>query len=220
VTSASETEAARAANDLRRYEAAGSAVTVQSLDNARALARSTAAQLHAARERADSARSNVPAAEAQVAVANAQIGENSAQVSQAELELSYTKVHAPVTGRVTRRTVELGSYVQPGEALLALVEHDVWIIANFRETQLRHMRPGQLVSVRIDAYPERPLRAKVESIQAGTGARFSLIPPENATGNYVKVVQRVPVKIVFEDRLEAERIVGVGMSVVPTVTVR
>ncbi|HZU98303.1 MAG TPA: HlyD family secretion protein [Planctomycetota bacterium] len=217
---AAETEADRAAHDLERYQAAGNAVTRQSLDNARALAISTAAQLRAARDKAASARSQVPYAKAQVAVAKAEIGQAEAQFREAELQLSYCEVRAPVAGRVTRRTVEKGAYVQPGEPLLALVERDVWVVANFRETQLRDMRVGQPVQIEIDALPDAKLRGHVDSFMRGTGARFSLIPPENATGNYVKVVQRVPVKIVFDEPLPEGREIGVGVSVVPTVTVK
>jgi membrane fusion protein (multidrug efflux system) len=213
-------EADRAALDKTRYESAGSAVTKQSLDNARALATTTMAQHRAAREKAASARSQVPYAESQVAVARAEIEQANAQLREAELQLSYTRVTAPVSGRVTRRSVEVGQFVQPGESLLAVVERGVWVVANFRETQLDLMRPGQTVAISIDAYPERELRGRVESIMRGTGARFSLLPPENATGNYVKVVQRVPVKILFTEELPRERELGVGLSVVPTVRVR
>jgi membrane fusion protein (multidrug efflux system) len=217
---AAQSESERTAIDLRRHEAAGAAVTRQSLDNARALAASTAAQLHAARDRAAAARSQVPVAEAQVAVDRAEIEQSTAQLREAELQLSYTEIRAPVAGRVTRRSVEVGAYVQPGDPLFALVEKEVWVLANFRETQLTHMRPGQPVEVEIDAYPDRPFKAKVDSVQRGTGARFSLIPPENATGNYVKVVQRVPVKIVFVEPLPRDVEMGAGLSVVPTVRVR
>ena len=101
--------------------------------------------------------------------------------------------------RVTARTVQMGNYVQPGQALLALVPKDVWVTANFKETQLTYMHPGQPVELNVDAYPDQKFKGKVDSLQAGTGARFSLLPPENAVGNYVKVVQRVPVKIVFDE---------------------
>ena len=120
------------------------------------------------------------------------------EIRRAELNLSYTKIIAPITGRVTHRTVELGDYLQPGQALFALVDPNVWVTANFKETQLTHMHVGQPVEVRVDAFPGRLLPAHVDSFQRGTGARFTLLPAENATGNYVKVVQRVPVKIVFD----------------------
>lgn len=163
---------------------------------------------------------NLATAELKVHEAEAAVAQAEAQLRQAELDLGYTTITAPVTGRVTRRTVERGNYLQPGQALLALVEPDLWVTANFKETQLTHMRPGQPVTVRVDAYPDRLLAARVNSFQRGSGARFSLLPAENATGNYVKVVQRVPVKLVFDDPLPGDMVLGPGMSVVPDVRVR
>ncbi|MGB7769198.1 MAG: HlyD family secretion protein, partial [Verrucomicrobiia bacterium] len=139
---------------------------------------------------------------------------------QAELNLSYTKVTAPEDGRVTRRAVEEGAYVQPGQALMAIVPHQYWVIANFKEIQLTHMRPGQPVEIKVDAYPQFKIKGHVDSIQSGAGARFSLFPPENATGNYIKVVQRVPVKIVFDDDPQTQLALGPGMSVDPKVRVK
>ena len=110
--------------------------------------------------------------------------------------------------------------LQPGQALLGLVPRNVWVVANFKETQLTYMRPGQAVEMSVDAYPNRKFKGKVDSLQMGTGARFSLLPPENAVGNYVKVVQRVPVKIIFDDPLPADLDIAPGMSVVPTVKVK
>jgi membrane fusion protein (multidrug efflux system) len=142
-----------------------------------------------------------------------------AAVEQAELNLKYTNITAPEDGRVTKKAVEPGDYVQVGQNLFALVTPERWTTANFKETQLRNMRPGQPARVSVDAYPDHPLRGHVDSIQAGSGARFSLLPPENATGNYVKVVQRVPVKIVLDEQPDVQRVLGPGMSVVPTVAV-
>ena len=142
-----------------------------------------------------------------------------ASVEQAELNLSYTKITATSDGYVTKQAVTSGDYVQVGQALMSIVPPRVWVIANFKETQLRNMRPGQPVDISVDAYPSLKLRGRVDSIQAGSGAAFSLLPPENATGNYVKVVQRVPVKIVLDERQELQRVLGPGMSVVPTVAV-
>jgi membrane fusion protein (multidrug efflux system) len=116
--------------------------------------------------------------------------------------------------------VEAGSYVQVGQSLLALVPRSYWVVANFKETQLTKIRPGQPVTIHVDAYPDHVFKARVDSIQAGAGARFSLLPPENATGNFVKVVQRVPVKIVFDEPPDARYPLGPGMSVVPTVKVQ
>jgi membrane fusion protein, multidrug efflux system len=142
-----------------------------------------------------------------------------AAVEQAELNLSYAKIKAPIDGYVTKKAVTTGDYVQVGQALMSLVPPRVWVITNFKETQLRSMRPGQPATVSIDAYQELKLHGHVDSIQAGSGAAFSLLPPENATGNYVKVVQRVPVKIVLDDQQNLQRVLGPGMSVVPTVYV-
>ena len=139
-----------------------------------------------------------------------------AEFEQAEKNLADTKILAPEDGVVTRRGVEQGAYVQPGQPLFSIVTPKRWVIANFKETQLEHMRAGQAVKVTVDAYPDITLHGKVDSIQHGTGARFSAFPPENATGNYVKIVQRVPVKITLED-VPADIVLGPGMSVVPTV---
>jgi membrane fusion protein (multidrug efflux system) len=139
-------------------------------------------------------------------------------VAAAQLDLSYTKLSAPCDGRVTRKSVEPGNYVDVGQALMSIVPAEVWVVANFKESQLKHMRPGQRAMVTIDAL-DRSFTAHVDSVQAGTGARFSLLPPENATGNYVKVVQRVPVKIVFDEPLPAGHTIGPGLSVTPAVQV-
>ncbi|HEX8888649.1 MAG TPA: HlyD family secretion protein, partial [Pyrinomonadaceae bacterium] len=142
-------------------------------------------------------------------------------LDQAELELSYTKIYAPESGRVTRKAVEEGALVQVGQPLLAVVPGDVWVTANFKENQVGEIKPGQPVEIYVDAYPGKAFKGHVDSIQMGTGARFSLIPPENATGNYVKVVQRVPIKIVFEpDQLDAQHTLAPGMSVEPEVKVK
>src|SRR5438132_4503499 len=149
----------------------------------------------------------------------ATVDADQAAVEQAELNLSYTKITAPIGGYVTREAVTIGDYVQVGQALMSLVPPRVWVIANFKETQLPNMQPGRPVDISVDAYPNLKLRGHVDSIQAGSGAAFTLLPPENATGNYVKVVQRVPVKIVLDERQELQRVLGPGMSVVPTVAV-
>jgi membrane fusion protein, multidrug efflux system len=158
--------------------------------------------------------------EAGVETATAAVQQAEAKVQQAELNLSYTKIIAPMDGRVTARSVQMGHYVQPGQALLALVPKDVWVVANFKETQLTYMKPGQPVELTVDAYPNKKFKGKVDSLQAGTGARFSLLPPENAVGNYIKVVQRVPVKIIFDEELPTNLDIAPGMSVVPIVKVK
>ena len=216
-----EAQNERANADLKRYETVESrAISKTDYDLAQAQARSASADL-------DSAHSQVKAAEAQVTfdqagveTANAAVQQAQAKLDQAKLNLSYTKITAPFDGRITARSVQLGNYVSPGQALFALVPRDVWVTANFKETQLTDMRPGDPVDVHVDAYPGRNFKAKVDSLQSGTGARFSLLPPENAVGNYVKVVQRVPVKIVFDEELPTNLDIAPGMSVEPKVRVK
>ena len=169
---------------------------------------------------ANAAPQQVAVSEAQAETAGATTEQLRAQVAQAELELSYTKIYAPENGRVTRKSVEQGALVQVGQPLLAIVPGDVWVTANFKENQIGRMTPGQTVEITVDAYPDKIFKGHVDSIQAGTGARFSLIPPENATGNYVKVVQRVPVKIVFDEQPDSKHMLAPGMSVVPEVVVK
>lgn len=158
--------------------------------------------------------------QSQADVSKAQIAKAATEVERAQLDLSYTRITAPGPGYVTRKTVEPGAYVHVGQALMAIVRVNVWVVANFKETQLTHMQIGQPVEIEIDSYPGAVFKGRVDSIQRGTGARFSLLPPENATGNYVKVVQRVPVKIVFDDQQQLQKYLLVpGMSVVPNVNI-
>jgi membrane fusion protein, multidrug efflux system len=217
-----DANAVNAANQLRRDQplAEQHVVSRQTLDNDIASSRSTAATLVAAQKKLASAEAQQAVADSQVATAEANLKSAAAQVEQARLNLSYTKVAAPQAGRVANKTVAVGNYVQAGQNLMALVPVRVWITANFKETQLAHMRPGQPVDIEIDAYPGITFHGHVDSIEAGSGPAFSLLPPENATGNYVKVVQRVPVKIVFDDPPDPAHTLGPGMSVVPSVKVR
>jgi len=170
--------------------------------------------------RADTAPQQVAVTQAQSLTAGATTEELRAAVHQAELDLSYTKIYATETGYVTRKSVEQGALVQVGQALLSIVPTNVWVTANFKENQIGSMAPGQPVDITVDSYPGIVFKGHVDSIQAGTGARFSLIPPENATGNYVKVVQRVPVKIVFDEPPNDKHVLAPGMSVVPEVSIR
>jgi len=162
----------------------------------------------------------VDAAEKLYEQASAQAAQAEADVSTAKLDLSYTKIAAPVAGRVARKMVEEGAYVQAGQNLLAIVRPELWVTANFKETQLVKMHPGQKATITVDSIGGRVFHGHVDSVQSGSGARFSLLPPENAVGNYVKVVQRVPVKIVFDDPLTTENGLGPGMSVEPKVQIR
>ena len=216
---AAQTEVNRAHDELNRYEQLSpQAVTQQQLINFRAAANSADANLRAAHEKTVWARAGLKASQAQVDVAKAQVQQSQANLDAARLQLSYTDIKAPITGHVTNRSVQVGDYVQIGQALFALVPQEVYVIANFKETQLDRMKPGQDVTITIDAFPGRVLQGRVDSIQRGSGAAFSLLPPENATGNYVKVVQRVPVKITFT--VPDDLVLGPGMSVVPRVKVR
>jgi membrane fusion protein (multidrug efflux system) len=218
---AAAAENQRAADDLKRYQSVDStAVSKSSFDAAQSQARSASANLEAARSQAKAAEADVTLSEAGVETANAAVQQAEAKLRQAELNLSYTQVTAPEEGRVTRRVVEQGAYIQPGQSLMAIVPRHYWVIANFKEIQLTHMRVGQPVEVVVDAYPDRTFKGHVDSIQNGAGARFSLFPPENATGNYIKVVQRVPVKIILDDLPGNDLALGPGMSVVPKVRVK
>ena len=224
---ASAARASRAAADFERSRElqTNNIVSKQEFDAVQAANVSAQADLNSARENAseqaskvDEAGAQLAAAEAAVSMALSQWNEAQTNVAAARLDFSYTKIFAPSDGRVTRKSVEAGDYVQVGQTLLSIVPNEVWVVANFKESQLKHMKPGQPALVEIDALG-KTLRAHVDSVQAGSGARFSLLPPENATGNYVKVVQRVPVKIVFDEPLPAGHVIGPGLSVTPDVQV-
>lgn len=217
-----EATAANAATQLKRDQplAAREVVSRQQLDNDIANQRSSAANLVAAQKRQASTEAQLAVSAAQVNAGEASVKAAAAQVAQAQLNLGYTKLTAAEDGRVAHKNVAVGDYVQVGQNLMAMVPDRLWITANFKETQLDLMRVGQPVDIRVDAYPEKTFHGYVDSFQPGSGAVFSLLPPENATGNYVKVVQRVPVKIVFDDPPDASHPLGPGMSVVPTVKVR
>lgn len=181
------------------------AVTTQTAEHSRADAAEAQANL-------DAAQKNVAAVRAQSAVAKV-------AVEAARLQLSYTQIRAPQAGFVTRKSVEVGAYVNIGQPLLVIVTDEMFVIANFKETQLTHLRPGQPATIRVDAYPGVIFRGRVDSIQAGTGPTFSLFPPENATGNFVKIVQRVPVKIVFDGPSNFDSRLVLGLSVRPRVRI-
>lgn len=173
----------------------------------------------AAAQRNESAtRMQLPVLQAQRTQAEAQVEQARAALEQAETNLSRTTITAPDAGRVARLTAAKGAYAAVGQALIMFVPREVWVTANFKETQLRSVRPGDPVTIKIDAFPDRKFKGHVDSTQAGSGTAFSLLPAENATGNYVKIVQRVPVKIVFDEQPDV--LLGPGMSVVPTVKVR
>jgi membrane fusion protein (multidrug efflux system) len=158
--------------------------------------------------------------DAQVGQLKGQVEQAQARLDQANLNLSWTVVAAPQDGWITKRNVEKGTYVAPGQQIFSIVAPEVWVTANFKESQLADMRKGQPVKVKIDAYPVLDLRGHVDSVQLGSGSKFTAFPPENATGNFVKVVQRVPVKIVIDSGLDPNIPLPLGISVEPTVTVR
>ncbi|MCC7351696.1 MAG: HlyD family secretion protein [Phycisphaerales bacterium] len=241
---AAEAESTRRQADLKRYEALDPrVVSQQQLDIARAAAESAEAQKTAAQKRVAAAESQIREAQARVSqargalaaadtvqqqidAAQAMVRQAQADVDQARsaadltrLDLSYTTIIAPSAGRIARKNVQPGQYLSVGQPISAIVTPEVWVVANFKETQLTRMRQGQPVTIRVDAYPNREFHGHVDSIQAGTGSRFSLLPPENATGNYVKVVQRIPVKIIFDEPPQTLSLLAPGMSVVPSVRI-
>jgi len=214
-----------AAKDLRRYRglsgANAGAVSRQQLDTSQTGSVTANAQTRAAEKSVAAAAAEIGYAQSLIQAAAAATKIAAAQTEQARLTLSYTEVKASVAGRIAEKTVAEGNVVQAGTALMAVVPREVYITANFKETQLDHLRRGQPVEVRIDAYPEVRLTGRVDSVQPATGAAFSVLPAENATGNWVKVVQRVPVKIVLDRLLDDPSVrPGPGMSVEVKVTVR
>ena len=192
----------------------------QDVDNAEAALRSADAQVDQAAadvRQAELVPQLVGEAEAQVHQLESQVALAHAQLEQAELNLSWTKVTAPQDGWITKRNVEQGNYVQAGQAVLSIVTPDIWVTANFKESQLERMRAGQKVDISVDAYPQLHLKGHVDSVQLGSGSRFTAFPPENATGNFVKIVQRVPVKIIIDSGMDPNLPLPLGISVVPTV---
>ena len=191
---------------------------VRVAQNRLAQARSKVQQASADLSEAQTGPEQVKVTQARAAAAEARVMQARAVVKQAELNLEYTTVKAPVKGTISKKTVEVGQQIQPGQALMALIPLErVWITANFKETQVENIRPGQRVTIRADAYGGKTFDGKVESLAAATGARFSLLPPDNSTGNYVKVVQRIPVRISLDAGQDPEHLLRPGMSVVPTV---
>jgi membrane fusion protein (multidrug efflux system) len=214
----SDSQAAAAAVDSARAQVAQAEQQVPVAESHVAQAEAALVQAEAAASSARTRPQEIANSRAQAGSANAKFQLNRTVVEQAELNLQYTVIRAPVDGVVSRKSVELGQVIQAGQPLLALVEvEDVWATANYKETQLKNMRVGQPAEVSVDAYGGRKYRGHIDSIAAATGARFSLLPPENATGNYVKVVQRVPVKIVFEKGQDPQHLLRPGMSVSTTV---
>jgi membrane fusion protein, multidrug efflux system len=225
----SQAQADQDVDDLRREQDLYSrhVVSIQDFIHSQAANRAAQANLDSARMKVRSAEAQLLEGQAEVRTFHAlvqevlaQEQESEANVEAAQLNDSYTKVFAPESGQVTRKAVESGDYVQVGQSLIALVRENIYVTANFKENQLALMRPGQPVEIEVDALGGRKFKGHVESVQKGSGAAFSLLPPEDATGNYVKVVQRVPVKILFDSIPDGRLPLGPGESVVPTVKVQ
>jgi membrane fusion protein (multidrug efflux system) len=210
-------DSARAAADAATSDVVAAQAAIDVAEQRARQARGTAAQAQAQLQASQTGPEQLRVTRAHADVANARVQQAAAALAQAELNLQRTSITAPSAGVISRKSVEVGQVIQPGQPLFALVSQgDVWVTANFKETQLRHVQPGQRVTVDVDGLG-RELKGHVDSIGAATGAKFSLLPPENATGNYVKVVQRIPVKIVFEPGQDPEHRLRPGMSVTPTI---
>ncbi|MGC8518072.1 MAG: HlyD family secretion protein [Steroidobacteraceae bacterium] len=215
-----EAQAANARENLKRYrflhQRNAKAVARTQMDQVLTAARSMSAEARVALKRVSGASAQIRAAQAALAGAFARVASAHAAVRSARLNLSYTTVKAAQAGHVTKKSVAVGNYVGPGQELMAIVPQQLWVTANFKETDLDLIHPGQRVSINIDACPNAKARGHVVSIQRGSGEAFDLLPPQNATGNYVKIVQRVPVRIDF-DALPPHCVLGPGMSVEPDI---
>ena len=215
---AANSEIELAQRDVERYEnlyKAG-AVSKQTLDRAKTTLESIQAKQTTAEQSIFSIDPNNSSK-----VADAELNVLKAQKRAAELALDYTEIKAPIDGTVSNKKVEVGMMVQPGSPLFVIVPHDVWVVANFKETQLEHIKKGMPVDIKIDTYPKKVFKGEIDSIQRASGAKSSLFPPENAVGSFVKIVQRIPVKIVFTEKINPEEYAIIpGMSVVPKVKIR
>ena len=209
-----------AARNRKLKGVTASAREIDQTNTAEQMARARLEQAQAQLKTAETSTQTIAGADAGTRMLAAQVGVKKAELATAKENLGNTKVTAPAAGKITSRTVENGAYVQPGQALMAISSPDLWVVADFKETQLGRIKIGQPVEVKVDAFSHLVLHGKVDSIQAGTGARLSLFPPENATGNFVKVVQRVPVKIILDNQPDASLALAPGMSVEATVLVK
>jgi len=220
---AAEADFDRAQKDAKRMEGLKNvSASTRDIEQAHAAEKVAEARLNEARAQLQSAQTasqTIASADAGTRMLAAEVEGKKAELATAKEHLADTMIIAPLGGKVTNRTVQAGAFIQPGQALMAVSSPALWVVADFKETQLEHIRAGQAVDIHVDAYPKLKLAGKVESIQAGTGARLSLFPPENATGNFVKVVQRVPVKITI-DAVPEGLALAPGMSVEATVHVK
>lgn len=203
-----------AAKDFERYSKLqkSSLCTKQQYDSAKTA-------YHQALEKQKAMEAMLKSVKSKDEAANANIGKIEAQLKQAKLNLSYTKIYAPQDGNISSRSVEQGNYVNIAQPLMTIVSPEIWVVANYKETQLTNMKKGQQATITIDTYPNKKFKGKVDSIQQASGAKASLFPPENAVGSYIKVVQRIPVKIVFTENTD-KYLIAPGMSVVPKVKIK
>ena len=207
----------------RQHSITREATSQQSVDQSTAqlqLAQGQVAAAQGAVQQAEPVQQNIGTADQQVAQIGGQGKQAQISLEQAELNLSYTTITAPQDGWITKRNIEVGNYLQVGATIFSIVTPQVWVTANFKENQLNHMRPGQKADISVDAYPGLKLEGHVDSVQLGSGSKFTAFPPENATGNFVKIVQRVPVKIVIDHGMDPASPLPLGLSVEPTVTVK
>jgi len=211
------------ADNRRQHNLPHQATTQEQVDSTEAAQRSAAAQVEvdqAALQAATPVKPNIEQIAAQVKQLEGTRLQMQAMVDLAKLNLERCILRAPQDGWVTKRAVEVGNYVSTGQQVASLVSPQVWVTANFKESQLRHMRPGQNVRISVDAYPQLHLIGHVDSVQLGSGNKFTAFPPENATGNFVKIVQRIPVKIVIDSGLDPQIPLPLGLSVEPDVEVQ
>jgi membrane fusion protein (multidrug efflux system) len=194
-------------------------VTTSQYEHADSVLKVAQARKEAAEAAVAGAETAVKTLESRSATQNLRIKEAEIFKDRAQLDLSKTKVTAPIAGIIAMKNIDVGKYVQPGQTLISIVKEDTWIVANFKETQIKKMAVGQPVEIKVDAYPGKVFKGHIESLQPGTGSVFSLLPPENATGNFIKVVQRIPVKIVIDSKFDPDHPLWPGMSVVPNVDV-
>lgn len=218
-----KTRLQKATDDLKRDEALfkDGAITQKQLDDSRNNFESAQKQLTANQRLVAFAVSQVATSQAQIKKAQAAADTRKAALELSKLRLSYCKIYAPVSGKIGKRNLEVGQYVQPGQVLMTVVNREkFWVVANFKETQLEKMKEGQEVDIKLDGYPDVEIKGKVASFSLATGAKFSLLPPDNATGNFVKITQRVPVKIELLDEAKFKDILKAGLSVEAEVKVK
>jgi membrane fusion protein (multidrug efflux system) len=223
LTSAQAAEAKADADYQRQRSLPKQATTQQEVDSATAALRQAQAQVALAQAQvavAEPAPQRIGQADAEVGQLKGQVEQAQAKLDQANLNLEWTVVRAPQDGWITKRNVEVGNYVTPGQQIFSIVSPEVWVTANFKETQLNRIRPGQPVDIEIDAYPSLKLKGHVDSVQLGSGSKFTAFPPENATGNFIKIVQRIPVKIDIDSGLDPALPLPLGISAVPTVKLK